>query len=68
MSAYWWIAVALVAACFGVALLGFVAYLWGGDDRARGFALAWARWGVVFTLAAFNIAIFKHVILSMLGA
>lgn len=68
MSAYWWIAAVLVATSFGVALLGFAWYLWSGADRARSFALAWARWGVVFTLAAIIIVVFKHLILTLLGA
>ncbi|MBA3598907.1 MAG: hypothetical protein H0W40_16250 [Methylibium sp.] len=67
MSAYWWIAAALVAASFGVALLGFIYYLWSGEDRGRKFAAAWARWGVVFMLGAIIIVVFKHLILTLLG-
>ncbi len=68
MSLYWWGAAALVAASFGAALLGFIAYLWSGADRAREFSLACARWGVVFTLAAIIIVVFKHLILTLLGS
>ncbi|MBA3588733.1 hypothetical protein [Methylibium sp.] len=68
MSAYWWIAAALVAACFGVALLSFAYYLWSGADRARDVALAWARWGVVFLLGAVIVVVFKHLILTLLGS
>jgi hypothetical protein len=68
VNVYWWIAAALVVGCFGMALLGFVGYLWSGEDRARKFSLAWAHWGVVFALASLIIVVFKHLILSLLGA
>lgn len=68
MSVYWWIVAVLVCAFFGVALLGFVGYLWSGDDRFRNVALAWARWGVVLVLAALIIVIFKHLILTLFGS
>lgn len=67
MSAYWWIAAALVASSFGVSLIAFACYLWSGADRARDVALAWARWGVVFTLGSIIIVVFKHLILTLLG-
>lgn len=67
MSIYWWIAAALVAGCFGMAVLGFAVALWSGEERPRRFALAWTHWGVVFALAALIIVIFKHLILTLLG-
>lgn len=67
MSVYWWVVAALLGLCGVAALLGWVGYLWSGDDRWRDFAVRSGRWLMVFALASFNITIFKHLIETLLG-
>lgn len=67
MSIYWWIVAVLLGLCGAAALIGWIGYLWIGDDHWRDFAVRSGRWLVVFALASFNIAIFKHLISALLS-
>ena len=67
MTVFWWITGALLALTLGTTAFGWVAYIVDGDDRYQAVARAAGRWSVVVVLAAFNIAIFTHIIGTLLG-
>jgi hypothetical protein len=65
MTLFWWVVVALLALSCGASAAAFGAYVWVGEDRYNELAKACARWVVVVALGAFNIAIFKHIVVTL---
>jgi hypothetical protein len=67
MTAFWWVAGAVLLVSFGAASGGFMAYVATGDERYQELARGAWRWTVVLGLGAFNITIFKHIIGTLLS-
>lgn len=67
MTVFWWIVGVLLLGTGGTAGVAFAAYVSSGEDRYLGIARAAWRWTVVVALGAFNITIFKHIVLTLIN-
>jgi hypothetical protein len=65
MNWFWWIVVALLSFSLGAMVLSFTAFLFTDDSRWRARSRACRHWSWVIALAAFNIALLRHIILSV---
>ncbi|HEU4458304.1 MAG TPA: hypothetical protein VFR90_04210 [Methylibium sp.] len=66
MTVFWWIAGTIVLLSFAITSGAFMANIATGDERYKDVAAAAWRWTVVFGLGTFNIAIFKHIVWTLL--
>ena len=67
MTPFLWIALAFFVAMALPCALYFGAYLGTGTLRFRLLALRFFRWSSLVVLITFNIEIFKHIVLTILG-
>lgn len=67
MTVFWWIVGVVLLGTGGTAGVTFALYVSSGEDRYMDVARAAWRWTVVFALAAFNITIFKHIVLTLIN-
>ncbi|KQW65635.1 MAG: hypothetical protein Q8L12_05995 [Methylibium sp.] len=67
MTVFWWIVGVLLLGTGGTAAVTFALYVSSGEDRYMDVARAAWRWTVVFALGAFNLTIFKHIVLTLIS-
>ncbi|MBN9204377.1 hypothetical protein [Methylibium petroleiphilum] len=67
MTVFWWIVGVLLMGTGGTAAVTFALYVSSGEDRYMDVARAAWRWTIVFALGAFNITIFKHIVLTLIN-
>ena len=65
MTVFWWIAGIALAIAAGGATISFLLYIIQGEDRFLEVARKFKHWVIVIALLTFDIAIFKHVILTL---
>ena len=65
MNWFWWIVAGLLALSLGAMALSFTAYLFTDDSRWQSVSRACRHWSWVIALVAFNIALLRHIILSV---
>lgn len=67
MTIVYWAAILLLSLMLGVAGLCFVVNLVTDDRDWYRRARAWFRWAIVVVLSTFNIALFRHLVVFLLG-
>lgn len=65
MTVFWWIAGIALAITAGGATISFLLYIIRGEDRFLEVARKFKHWVIVIALLTFDVAIFKHVILTL---
>lgn len=65
MNWFWWVVAALLSFSLGAMVLSFTAFLFTDDSRWQALSRACRHWSWVIALVAFNIALLRHIILSI---
>ena len=66
MTPFFWIALLLLVATAGLAIVSFALYLGSGMALWQERAVRFFRWAVLVVLATFNITIFKHIVVAII--
>ncbi|MDH3209413.1 MAG: hypothetical protein OEM00_01340 [Burkholderiaceae bacterium] len=65
MDIVYWVALALLVIMMVPATAYYGAYVFTGQVYPRMMAVRFCRWAVMIVLATFNIAILKHILLTI---
>lgn len=66
MKILFWIALPILLAVAVPSVVFWVRYLASGDEAQRALALRFYRWSALVVLTTFNIAIFSHIVQTII--